>query len=189
VPKDDLNLSHLLARALSLFAPRPWTPLSEAARRAGLDTLVSGVQSGDIVGRYNGIRHRGGLEARTALVPLSWWKNITDDDVRANRLQVDLDVLGRSFVTGIEVEKAGLDAAIANARAADVSTRGAKTQYDWEGARQHIDAHVAEHGRFDLHVRVAEEFERYFEKRHKRSPTRTRIFEWLRKNPHPTWVK
>jgi len=191
VPKDDPSLSHLLAQALSLFAPRPWTATSQAARRAGLDPLVSGVQSGAIVGRYNGIRHRGGLEARTALVPLSWWKNWTAADIRANQLQVDFDVLGPGFATGVEVEKAGLDAAITHARAERASRRvGRPPEHDWEGAQQYAEKDFADRGPFRTKALVVDSLEKYFRSVLREDlPSRDTIDRWLRNEPQRAWAE
>jgi hypothetical protein len=110
VPKGDSTLSRLIALALSLFAPRRWTPLSEAVEQIGsLDSLVSLLRDGSIVARHGGLYVNGRVWRPADSIDASWWYHVHAFNVAADRIVFDLDWL-RATAIEVEVERAPLNA-------------------------------------------------------------------------------
>jgi hypothetical protein len=184
VPKGDSTLSRLIALALSLFAPRRWTPLSEAVEQIGsLDSLVSLLRDGSIVARHGGLYVNGRVWRPADSIDASWWYHVHAFNVAADRIVFDLDWL-RATAIEVEVERAPLNA-LSSRRS---SGGGSPPLHDWDGAKRYVDAYVAKHGPLANRTRVAELFEENFTNLREEPPTRESIYRWLRQKAQQTWV-
>lgn len=185
MPKGDSTLSRLIALALSLFAPRRWTPLSEAVEQTGgLDSLVSQLRDGSIAARHGGLYVNGRIWRPADLIDASWWNHIHVFNVAADRVVFDLDWF-RATAIAVEVERAALNALSSR----QGSKAGRPPTHDWDGAKRHIDACIAKQGPFIETKLVVREIAEYFSRTAKNSPLDETIYAWLREHPQSEWVK
>ena len=110
MPKGNSTLSRLIALALSLFAPRRWTSLSEAVEQKGsLDSLVALLRDGSIAARHGGLYVNGRLSRPADSIDASWWNHVHVFNVAADRIVFELDWFTATAIE-VEVERAALNA-------------------------------------------------------------------------------
>lgn len=153
-----------------------------AVKRAGsLEALLPPLRDGRILAYGELSAWPGGGQVKTPNphIPPRWWR---DDNIRSINSVAGRVIFKPDFfdvlAIGIELEEAAVLSLFSKPPAAS----GRKPLHDWEEAFGYVAAHVAEHGKLESPVRVAELIEEYFTEQKEAPPERPSIYRKLRES-------